>query len=1029
MLLGVLLAGAVGVLPVARLPSRLLSPPPELLPGSPRAQLLQAETADRYRVALRRGDYLHLVVVQDGVDAVVTVHSPTGLDLLRVDSPNGDRGPEEVFFVAAEDGPHEVEVRSGPAPREGAYRISAVVLRPATADDRAHAAAALDFARAEELRRRGGADDLERALEAYRRALAGWQRLEEPRWQAAAWEKIGWVEHQRGALDEAAAALAAARQLLLAAGEPGPDLTRVILRGGWVRRDQGRLAAALAAYEEALALARLAANRRDESSAVNNIALVHKAQGRLYEAAAGFYQALGLAQQAGDLEGEAIILGNLAELCSWIGLQGRAEELYGQALARNRRRGAREAMARNLAGLGRVERRGGELAAALEHYQEALQLFAATGDRRGWAEAQQSLGLTLVELEHFAEAQEAYRRAEEGFLSLGRSHQVTWVKLNRGWLFEAWGRPAQARRAFAAARRDFQAAADRTGEASALYGLARTAAKAGDLAAAQSLIESAIALVEELRDDALATSFRAAFLDSKYPYYLFLVDLLVARHQAAPAAGFDRRAFEAAESARGRATLDLLQAAASERRVAAAAAELEARRQELASELATRLRPPAAGERRREAAAAPDLSGLLLERDLLEGERQAQLAAPPLVNLPAAQRLLAADSAVVAYTLGEERSFLWWLTERELAIAVLPPRAQIEPRVQAVHEALRRDLTAAGEARLATELAELARLLLGPVSDRLAGRRLLIVPDGVLHLLPFGVLPVAAAAGGGEVPLAAEHELARVPSLSVLAMIRQRERRRTPPPGRLAILADPVFTAQDPRLDGRRPEPAGESAEPQAVAEPSSGSRAWRAARDLGLAGLTRLAGAGRESEALAALAPADRRFVARGFAASRRTARSGVLGGYRIVHFATHGLLNTRHPELSGIVLSLVDEQGEPVDGFLAAYEIYDLDLAADLVVLSACHTGLGKRLRGEGLVGLPQSFLHAGASRVLASLWAVEDEATAVFMQAYYRALLEEDLRPPAALRAAQLRLRGEERWRQPVYWAGFVLIGDPR
>ncbi|HEX6047098.1 MAG TPA: CHAT domain-containing protein, partial [Pyrinomonadaceae bacterium] len=149
----------------------------------------------------------------------------------------------------------------------------------------------------------------------------------------------------------------------------------------------------------------------------------------------------------------------------------------------------------------------------------------------------------------------------------------------------------------------------------------------------------------------------------------------------------------------------------------------------------------------------------------------------------------------------------------------------------------------------------------------------------------------------------------------------------------------------------------------------------------------------------------------------------------YRIVHFATHGLLNSQHPALSGIVLSLYDEQGRPVDGFLRAHEIYNLQLNADLVVLSACRTALGREIKGEGLVGLTRGFMYAGTPAVVASLWDVRDQATAELMSRFYEGMFKEGKRPAAALRAAQLSLSKEKRWSAPYYWAGFVLQGEWR
>jgi CHAT domain-containing protein len=165
----------------------------------------------------------------------------------------------------------------------------------------------------------------------------------------------------------------------------------------------------------------------------------------------------------------------------------------------------------------------------------------------------------------------------------------------------------------------------------------------------------------------------------------------------------------------------------------------------------------------------------------------------------------------------------------------------------------------------------------------------------------------------------------------------------------------------------------------------------------------------------------------ATGFRASRATATSPELAQYRIVHFATHALVNNEHAELSGIVLSLVDEEGSPQDGFLRLHDLYNLNLPADLVVLSACQTALGKEIKGEGLVGLTRGFMYAGAARVMASLWKVDDAATAELMKRFYEKMLKHRMRPAAALRAAQLEMWRNRPWQAPYYWAAFVLQGE--
>ncbi len=181
-----------------------------------------------------------------------------------------------------------------------------------------------------------------------------------------------------------------------------------------------------------------------------------------------------------------------------------------------------------------------------------------------------------------------------------------------------------------------------------------------------------------------------------------------------------------------------------------------------------------------------------------------------------------------------------------------------------------------------------------------------------------------------------------------------------------------------------------------------------------------------REAESITALLPSTMSRTLLDFDASRATATSGDLSNYRIIHFATHSLLNSKHPELSGIVLSLVDKNGTTQDGFLRLHEIYNLELRADLVVLSACRTALGKEVKSEGLVGVTRGFMYAGAPRVVASLWAVDDKTTAELMKRFYREMLIEGRRPAAALRAAQVSIWREKRL-PPYYWAAFVLQGE--
>ena len=343
-------------------------------------------------------------------------------------------------------------------------------------------------------------------------------------------------------------------------------------------------------------------------------------------------------------------------------------------------------------------------------------------------------------------------------------------------------------------------------------------------------------------------------------------------------------------------------------------------------------------------------------------------------------------------------------------------------------------------------------MVLGPVAAQLKGKRLLIVSDGALQYIPFAALPSPDEGGPGEnarpTPLVVEHEIVHLPSASVLAVLRLERVGRKEAPKFVAVLADPVFDRQDARIKPgggaagkhadqrtRGPEQDDQPPLPNPFSSDSlSEALLTRSANDVGLleAGavyLPRLQYSRQEAESILATTPAGQGLKAVDFQASRTTATSPELAQYRVVHFATHGLIDSAHPELSGLVFSLVDERGRPQNGFLELQDIYNLNLPADLVVLSACETGLGKEVNGEGLIGLTRGFMYAGASRVVASLWKIDDVATADLMARFYRAMERDSKSPVAALRQAQIEMWQQKRWNSPYYWAAFQIQGEWR
>jgi CHAT domain-containing protein len=370
---------------------------------------------------------------------------------------------------------------------------------------------------------------------------------------------------------------------------------------------------------------------------------------------------------------------------------------------------------------------------------------------------------------------------------------------------------------------------------------------------------------------------------------------------------------------------------------------------------------------------------------------------------------------------------------RELLTAPQPQPGDTDAKYQArVKEA---------EESYWTKAAELSRMLLGPVASQLGKKRLAIVADGALQYIPFAALPAPSPENGEgrnseaePQPLFVEHEIVSLPSASTLATLRRETAGRKPAEKSLAVLADPVFTDDDTRV--RRDVGKAIAQRKTRSADPDEADIGFlqmtRSGRETGVvgaeSGFGRLISTRREATAISALVPERERMQALDFEASRTTALRPELGEYRIVHFATHGLLNNIHPELSGIVLSLVDKDGRQQDGFLRLQDIYNLKLSAELVVLSACQTGLGKEIKGEGLVGLTRGFMYAGAPRIVASLWKVDDQATSELMKRFYQGMLgPERLSAAGALRQAQLSIWKQKQWREPYYWAAFVLQGE--
>jgi CHAT domain-containing protein/Tfp pilus assembly protein PilF len=762
--------------------------------------------------------------------------------------------------------------------------------------------------------------------------------------------------------------------------EDGHAIASTLMALGQIHAAWGEYQQALDLYQEAIALWQVVDFKTGEAATLNNIGLVYADLGDANLALDRYQKSLDLVREAGNPNNIAAALNNVGRAYSDLEQYDRALETYQQALEIWQDQEHLEGQAATLNNIGFVYASQGDWLKAREYYDRALPLWEQIGDRGGKARSLTNLGYVAANLGDRDQALAYYTQA----LPLRENLR------------------------------------DRAGVALTRYRIALVERDRGNLDAAQAQIESAIAIIEDLRTPINRSDLRAAFFASKQDYYEFYIDLLMQRHNQNPRSGYDRLALQISEQARARTLLEVLQEANADIRQGVDPQLLQQEKQ-LARQLS------AMEERRLKAteteaeALDREIEAAIQDYRQLKGKiratspRYAALTQPQPLDLEAIQRQVVDEETILLeYFVGRDRSYLWAVTPEGMTSYELPGREEIETAVKE----WRSLLTSPSQRRRTQKVAEvqrqLSQMLLHPVAARLGDKRLIIVGNDILQYLPFAALTVQSDAEGDPIPLIVDHEMITLPSASTLALLRREERDRPANRRELAIFADPVFNQEDNRVSKAT---AIQLSLPVELQE---------SARSAGIK-LARLPFTRQEAEAILGLTSPTTSEQAFGFDANRDLATSTDLSQYRLLHFATHGLANSENPELSGLVFSLLTPQGKVQNGFLRMHELFNLKLPADLVVLSACQTGLGERIRGEGIIGLTRGFMYAGAARVVVSLWNVDDEGTAELMAQFYRYMLQDNQSPAQALRSAQIAMWQNPQWRSPYYWAGFTLQGE--
>ena len=648
-----------------------------------------------------------------------------------------------------------------------------------------------------------------------------------------------------------------------------------------------------------------------------------------------------------------------------------------------------------LYGIGWIYALRGQHQEALQQFSQSLARRRLAQDRRGEALTFTGIGKVQMRMAKPTDALDAFEKALK-VVPMGNQYVEADIISNIGWAYSMLDQQGMALQHFNRALTMRRQSGDRIGEATTLYGLSQLLRKQAKLPESQSIIEDALRIIESLRVLGSSEQLRISYFSSIQEYYEYYIDLLMQMEQAKPSRGYAALALHASERARARGLIDLLSQARINTAVSSG-------------------RPVA----------------------------QSQPLSVPEIQ----QQLLDENTVLLEYALGQTRSYCWLLTSHDIVGFELPPRDQIEKLAHQLYVSLternrleelsspsvRRSRLVEADAQASEHALSLSKMLLAPV-HRTRGKRLLIVAPDALQIIPFAALQSPhtadelqnrtrsgnAVAKSGRLnqqtyrPLLVDHEIVMLPSASSLAVLRQLAKDRPPSPKTVAVLADPVFEADDERIQPKLPA-NGKSQTLTNIVGPA--------------VDFQRLMSSRWEAQQIVALAPRSQSKLFLDFDANRSAATSATLGDYRFVHFATHALINNQHPELSSLVLSMFDAYGRPQDGYLRMPDIFKLKLPVEMVVLGACKTALGKDIKGEGLLNLTRAFMYAGSERVMVSFWDVSDKPTSELMVRLYRGMLgPEKLAPAAALRMAQLELWKDRRWQSPYYWAAFTLQGEP-
>lgn len=990
---------------------------------------------------LEKGQFQTVTMEQSDSNLMMTLTAPAKKPL-RVDYFDGPVGEEKLFWKAEEAGAYKLAVSlTSKESLTGRYKLTVQPPRTPTAQD----------------------DDRWEAQRLYTEALQLYEELER-----------GDKEFTRK-LDLVVKTYEDAAGKWRTAGESSLSAITLI-RLGHVWYDQKKYAAAEIYYQQALREAQFASDLRGQADAIANLGLVSDRLSETWEdkqqARQLFDQALGLSRQTNDARVEASTLSNLGRYYYSIGQYELVKEHLAQAVVKMRALGNRHEEGLVLANLGLAYRALGLKADAEKAYNDALDIQRKLGDIAEQARCHNGLGrvLDLLGERTKEEKEKAHQKFEEavklgkesndrdtfehnlgticyelgmtsnrlgerdkarGLFNQSLTHLQTAFELRKdgerfhhtltslGLLAHARGQKQKARRYLEQALTISRKFRDNYQEAIVLAAQARGARDDNRLVEAKTRIEEALRIVESVAVRIASLELRSSYTTAQRHFYDLHVDILLRLRAQKPR----KRRFannhkvawleiERAKMATLRESVDILDLLQSHGDSQADVAKLRKLRSQI-------LYSPEK---------LSQISKLTTDYQELEAQiaRQIPRAANqvnPLVNLDRLREIqdaLKKDTMLLEYALGEDRSYLWAITQTTFEVFDLPGQTQLEGLARQVRDSMASPREINAETRAAS--VKMSNWLLGPVASRLGAKKLLIVADGILDRIPFGALPRPDASTAAAQPdsrlLIEAHEIAYQPAAMSLLLPHGRRGESQGPATSIVAIADPVFNADHPQWtlckkgQLREASAIGETSLAETLSPVPFGESERSAFREAVFGPLS-----------------SSSRHELFGFQAARSNVLADKLGAYHDVIFYTHGIFDERNQEMTGLALSRLNKECDAEKPFLLNLnDIYGLKLSADLVTLIACHTARNQPMRGFGLGSIARGFMHAGAARVMGTLWAVNDQSSLELATRFYRNRRDGQT-ASQALRNAQLSFLKDNKsdWRLPYYWAGFVLMGE--